>query len=188
MSKPLKNQKQIEQAVESLKQGGVIAYPTEGVFGLGCDPFNEQAVNKILALKHRDVSKGLILIASSWEQVQELTQPIPEENLQKALNSWPGPYTWIFPASSKTPKWITGKFDSIAIRVTAHPTAQAICEQYGGAIVSTSANIEGEPPATTADEVKQAFTKGIDIIVEEPVGSLKQPTTIQDVLTGATLR
>lgn len=188
MSKPLKNQKQIEQAVESLKQGGVIAYPTEGVFGLGCDPFNEQAVNNILALKHRDVSKGLILIASSWEQVQDLTQPIPDENLQQALNSWPGPYTWIFPASTKAPKWITGKFDSIAIRVTAHPIAQSICEQYGGAIVSTSANIEGQTPATTAAEVKHGFPKGIDVIIEAQVGNLNQPTTMQDVMSGKTLR
>ena len=188
MSKPLKNQKQIEQAVNSLKHGGVIAYPTEGVFGLGCDPFNETAVHKILKLKHRDVTKGLILIASSWDQVQDLTKPIPDEKLQNALNTWPGPYTWIFPASVKTPKWITGKFDSIAIRVTAHPIAKTICEQYGGAIVSTSANIEGEPPATTAIGVKQYFSTGIDIIIDEAVGNLNQPTTIQDVMSGKTLR
>lgn len=178
----------MHNAIETLQQGGIIAYPTEAVYGLGCDPFNEQAVTRILELKQRSIDKGLILIAASWQQVQALTQSIPNEVLQKALDSWPGPYTWIFSATTKVPKWITGSHDTIALRVTAHPIAKAICEAYNGPIVSTSANIEGKTPAKTYEEVQQQFPQGIDYIVPGDVGNLAQPTAICDVLTDKVLR
>ncbi|MBS0357783.1 MAG: threonylcarbamoyl-AMP synthase [Proteobacteria bacterium] len=170
------------------QQGGLIAYPTEAVYGLGCDPFNEAAVNKLLACKKRSRDKGLILIASSWDQIKSLIAPIDESLLKKAKASWPGPFTWIFPASTEVPKWITGKFDSVALRITAHPIAHALCELLEQPIVSTSANIEGQIPARTDAEVRKLFGDQIDYLIEGPVGSLKKPTEIRDILTDKIIR
>lgn len=178
----------IKRAVKILQAGGIIAYPTEAVYGLGCDPFNEQAVHKILNLKHRSIDKGLIIIASSWQQVKHLVKPIDKKLLKKALATWPGPITWIFPAQTTVPVWIRGKYDSIAIRVSKHPIVQALCKEYDGAIVSTSANIEGKPPAKTSQEVLQQFPQGIDLIIDASVGKLDKPTEIRDVLTDKILR
>jgi L-threonylcarbamoyladenylate synthase len=178
----------LQNAVKILQQGGVIAYPTEAVFGLGCDPFNPSAVAKIIKLKKRSPEKGLIVIGSSWEQLQPLTAPVPNENLKKALATWPGPYTWIFPAASTAPKWVTGQHSTIAVRVTAHPIAKAICQGFGKPIISTSANLEGHPPARTVDEVKLIFGDSIDLIISGELGNQNKPTEIRDVLTGKIIR
>jgi len=178
----------IKKAVAVLKQGGIIAYPTEGVYGLGCDPFNEQAVLRLLQLKHRSIDKGLILIASHWEQLENLVKPVANKLLTKAQATWPGPVTWVFPANKNVPTWIRGAYDSIAIRITNHPIARALCETYGGPIVSTSANIEGQPVTRNSKEVWEQFPQGIDFIVSGKAGDLKSPTMIRDVLTGKVLR
>lgn len=174
--------------INILKRGGIIAYPTEAVFGLGCDPDNEAAVLKLLRLKQRDVTKGLILIASSWEQIQPLVATVAPQVLAKVLATWPGPYTWLLPASNQVPVWIKGEHASVALRVTAHPVAKAICEAYGKPIVSTSANLAALPPARTTNEVQQQFPSGIDLIVPGNVGPLQEPTPIRDALTGAIIR
>lgn len=178
----------IKKAVAVLKRGGIIAYPTEGVYGLGCDPFNGQAVLRLLKLKHRSIDKGLILIASHWEQLENLVKPIADKLLTKAQATWPGSITWIFPAKKTVPTWIRGAHDSVAIRVTKHSVAYALCETYGGPIVSTSANIEGQPVTRNSKEVREQFPQGIDFIVSGKVGNLKSPTMIRDVLTGKVLR
>ena len=171
---------------EVINHGGIIAYPTESVYGLGCDPFNEQAVKKIFSLKGREENKGLILIASSWHQINELVAP--SGNFELALSTWPGPVTWLFQCSEKVPVWLNGNKNTIALRITAHPMASAICEMLDKAIVSTSANLAGEKPARTAAEVYQIFGDAIDLIIEGEVGDLKQPTPIRDVQTGNYLR
>lgn len=178
----------IRKAIEILKNKGVIAYPTEAVYGLGCDPFSKSAVEKILKLKKRDVSKGLILIAANWEQIKELTNPVPKEKLEQAFKTWPGPVTWVFPASDKAPKWITGKHDSIALRITDHPVAKKLCEEFGGPIVSTSANLESHSPAKTEMAVKEYFPKDVVCFVLGEVGNLSRPTSVYDVLTGKIIR
>lgn len=179
---------QIENAATILRQGGIIAYPTEAVFGLGCDPFNQLAVARIKQLKNRSPQKGLIMIGACWEQLQSFTAPIPKENLTRTLATWPGPYTWIFPTADSTPQWITGQHNTIALRVTAHPIAKAICEAFGKPIISTSANLEGQPPARTEDEVKRIFNTDIDLIISGALGNQTKPTEIRDVLTGKVLR
>jgi L-threonylcarbamoyladenylate synthase len=181
-------EKDINKAIAVLKQGGIIAYPTEAVFGLGCDPFNESAVLRILNIKNRSVDKGLILIAANWQQIENLVQPLEPSILQKAFATWSGPITWVFPTSNIVPAWIRGAYDSVALRVTSHPIARKICEDYGGPIVSTSANVEGRKPARTADEILEYFANKIDYIVPGKVGDLKQPTKIYDILTGKILR
>jgi len=180
--------KTIAQAAIILQQGGLIAYPTEAVFGLGCDPFNPIAVERLCALKQRSIDQGLILIAANFSQVQKLITPLSEEILQRATSTWPGPHTWVFPGSELVPEWVSGSHPSIALRVTAHPIATAICQQFGGAIVSTSANRHGQPPARTANEVRAMLGDEVDFIVEGEVGGLAQPTPIRDVVSGEVFR
>jgi len=180
--------KNIKKAVAILRQGGIIAYPTEGVYGLGCDPFNEKAVLRLLKLKQRSVDKGLILIASQWTQLENLVKPIAKKLLSKVQATWPGPVTWVFPAINKAPAWICGAHDSVAIRVTNYPVAYALCEAYGRPIVSTSANLEGQPVTRNSKEVRKQFPRGIDFILPGTAGNLKSPTMIRDILTGKVLR
>lgn len=177
-----------ERVIACLNRGGIIAYPTEAVYGLGCNPFNETAVHKIVQLKKRSLAKGLILITHDWQCVADLIMPIPEERMVEIQKTWPGPYTWIFPASKKVPLWIKGQHNSIALRVTAHPIAREICSSYGLPIVSTSANTAFESPFKTAQEVSQHFGEQIDMIVPGEVGNLLQPTTIRDAVSGQIIR
>ncbi len=176
------------RAIVALNNGGVIAYPTEAVYGLGCDPHNEQALKKLLRLKQREQSKGVLLIASQWEQVASYTKPVKDSAFKKIMATWPGPFTWVFPKSDVIPCWITGKFDSIALRITAHPQAKRLCDLYEGAIVSTSANITGDPPCRDSLAVYQAFGEEVDYILPGRVGDLQQPTEIRDALTCQVLR
>ncbi len=176
----------IPEATDLLKKGGIIAYPTEGVYGLGCDPFNELAVTKLLTLKDRNVSQGLILIATHWEQVAALTKPIPTNRMEAIQQTWPGPITWLFPASEKAPKWITGKHDTIALRITNHKTAKEICEAFNNTIVSTSANRHGDPAPTDLSSVQNYFPN--ITIVEGELGTQTKPTPIFDALSGKQIR
>ncbi|MFD2110929.1 Sua5/YciO/YrdC/YwlC family protein [Thiorhodococcus fuscus] len=175
-------------AVQFLRSGGVIAYPTEAVFGLGCDPWDGEAVERLLTLKQRAVSKGLILIASHQDQLQPFVAPLPEERLREIWSSWPGPNTWLFPASAQTPAWLTGRFDTLAVRVTAHPIAAAICRAYGGPIVSTSANRARRRPARTALQVRMGLGNGPDYVLAGACSGADRPSRIRDGLSGRLLR
>ena len=179
---------QLHAAVTILKQGGIIAYPTEGVYGLGCDPFNALAVTQLCALKQRELSKGLILIASDWKQVSHLTMPIDNTTLKKILAQWPSPNTWIFPASKQAPAWICGHHDSIALRISKHPLVHALCQTYGHAVVSTSANPSRAPAARHATEVQNYFGEQVDLIMTAEVGNLSGPTPIWNAISGQRLR
>lgn len=179
---------QLQQAVKILQQGGIIAYPTEGVYGLGCDPFNETAVMQLCQIKQRSVEKSFILIAANWQQVKPLITPIPPTRLEIVKASWPGPVTWIFPASKKVPSWICGDQQTVAIRMTDHPIAFQLCQAFDGVIVSTSANIEGKSPLQDIQKVKAEFADKIDFILEGALGNLKCATEIRDALSGKIIR
>lgn len=139
--------RQMTQAQITMAQGGVIAYPTEAVYGYGCDPFNEEAVERLLAIKERPWHKGLILIAADMDQLEPLLAPLTPEQLARLEDTWPGPNTWLIPdPEDLVPKIVKGVHGSVAVRVCGHPVARRLCEQWGGPIVSTSANRSGEPP------------------------------------------
>jgi L-threonylcarbamoyladenylate synthase len=178
----------IQQAVKVLKQGGVIAYPTEAVFGLGCDPCNEKAVKRILDLKGREADKGLILIAASYTQLEPYIKELDQDIKQELLDSWPGPVTWIVPARDMISSSLRGKHTTLAVRVTDHQLVQELCNQFGGAIISTSANHAGEDPARTASEVKTYFEDKLDYILEGETGGLDKPTEIRDALSKQIIR
>lgn len=181
-------ERQIAQAVEALQGGGVIAYPTESVFGLGCDPDNHAAVQGILDLKQRPVEKGLILVASCFEQLERYLLPVEAVIRQRAFASWPGPYTWLWPVNDNISSLLRGRHSSLAVRVSAHSVVQALCEASGMAIVSTSANPADRPPACSADEVRQYFDDKLDYIVDAKPGDASQPTEIRDVMTNKIIR
>jgi L-threonylcarbamoyladenylate synthase len=178
----------IEQAAAVVKNGGIIAYPTEAVFGLGCDPFNEESVQRLLSIKKRPTQKGLIVIAASWEIIAPLVQPVEPTALAHAQSTWPGPFTWVFPASNKAPVWICGSHHTIAVRVTAHPIARTLCNALNAPLLSTSANISTHPPLRDMHSVLRVFRDQIDYILPGEVGSSTQPTSIRDVITGNIFR
>ena len=178
----------VRQAVRVLRAGGLIAYPTEAVYGLGCDPYNGAAVMRLLALKRRPLEKGLILIASDFKQLVPFVAPLDDALRRRVFATWPGPATWLWPARRGTPAWLTGAHDSIAVRVTAHPVAAALCAAMHGALVSTSANPSARPPARSALAVQRRFGGRIDYLMPGAVGGLARPTEIRDARTGAIVR
>lgn len=175
-------------AVHALREGGIIAYPTEAVWGVGCDPHNETAVRHLLALKRRDWRKGVILVAADMPQLAPYLLGLDDEKSAVLRASWPGPNTWLVPDNGSAPDWITGGRPTLAVRVSAHPVVQALCKQFGGPIVSTSANPAGKLPARRLLDVRRYFGNQLDVVVPGPLGGLQNPTQIRDVMTGAVCR
>ncbi len=178
------NARGLRQAARVLKDGGLVAYATEYCFGLGCDPFNRDAVLRLLRLKQRPLRKGLIVLAADTEQLAPYVVSLPAQ----VRASWPGPHTWLLPVKPDVPGWITGRHDKIAVRVTAHPQAAALCRLAGMAIISTSANRGGEAPARTDREVARRLGKLLDYILPGSVGEAPAPTPIRDAETGRLIR
>lgn len=177
----------IRLAVQKIKAGEVIAYPTEAVYGLGCDPLNEETVLNLLAIKRRTVDKGLILIASSLHQLESYVQ-LNDEIVSRIQSTWSDPVTWTIPAQPWVPEWLTGKYSSLAVRVTCHPVARLLCEKYGEPLVSTSANISSKAPAVQSWTVSKSLGINGLFIVPGQVGGLKQATPIFDVLSQQQIR
>ncbi|HDM8235004.1 TPA: threonylcarbamoyl-AMP synthase [Vibrio campbellii] len=179
-----------EQVLKALQTGEVIAYPTEGVFGVGCDPDNPEAIQKLLELKQRPVEKGLILIAASYEQLLPYVDEaqLTQEQLDKVHATWPGPYTWIMPASDKVSHWVSGQFDSIAVRVTDHPLVQKMCNAFGKPLTSTSANLTGQPPCMTTEEVEEQLGDRLVAILRGETSGRDKPSEIRDAKTSQILR
>jgi L-threonylcarbamoyladenylate synthase len=166
----------------------VIAYPTETVFGLGCNPFNPVAVLRLLDLKQRNIEQGLILIASDFAQLEPLLMPLSAAVRNRILKTWPGPVTWTLPCLPTTPSWLRGNHRSLAVRLTSHPLARSLCESWNGPLVSTSANHHGKRPATSALGVRLAFDAELDYILHGKVTGTGKPSEIRDGITGRVLR
>src|SRR5690348_9496685 len=177
----------IAEAAALLRSGGVLAYPTEAVFGLGCDPDHREAFQKIVALKQRPPEQGVLLIASDFAQIADWIEA-PPEAIARAQVTWPGAYTWIFPRSPRVPEWVAGGHSGIALRITAHESAATLCRAFGGPIVSTSANIHGQLPARSANECEAMFGSALGGILQGETGGLQRPTPIADAVTGAIIR
>jgi L-threonylcarbamoyladenylate synthase len=175
-------------AVHWIARGGLVAYPTEAVYGLGCDPRDGSVVRRLLALKGRTESKGLILIAADWAQLEPFVLSLDPERMAAIRNTWPGPITWLLPACRETPRWLTGDHATLAVRVTAHPLAAALCRLWGGPLVSTSANRAARPPARSALAVRRALGRGVDYVLTGSCGGALRPSAIRDGATGAVLR
>lgn len=155
----------LARAAQAVLGGGVIAYPTEGVWGLGCDPCDELAVSRILRMKQRHVSKGLILVAANTDQLGSIVSGLNKNELDQIGADFGYPVTWLIPDNGVAPYWITGGLATVAVRVTRHPLVSALCDRLGTAIVSTSANPGGRPAARTALRMRQYFQNEVDFVL-----------------------
>ncbi len=182
------NEDNLRKAISALRTGGVISYPTEAVFGLGCDPRNDAALARIIDIKGRAAHKGFILIASSLDQLLPFLAPVQPEWQTQFDSVWPGPVTMVVPCAAGTSDLLSGGRDTLAVRVSAHPLVRALCEQYEGPIVSTSANRSGQEPCRDTASATQLFGTEVDVTVDGEVGTLSAPTQILDVRTGQRLR
>ena len=183
----LNDKKSCEVFVKDVKNGAVFAYPTEAVFGLGCDIKNKYSIRKILEIKKRDVSKGFIVISDNLEKVRNLI----DDNYYKIFveqNSDAKPTTWLCPASDLVLEEVTGKSKKIAIRITTHKTSCDICKLLDFPIISTSANKSGDDPIVKSSEFDNYFHNFIDYIVDGKIGDSKKPSRILDLITKEVLR
>lgn len=181
------NSWQVRQAARIVREGGVLAYPTEAVWGLGCDPWDQAAVYRLLTLKRRPMEKGLILVADNIRQFDFLLHDLPEEALAKLASTWPGPNTWLVPHHNRLPGWVTGAHATVALRVSEHPLVGELCALIGP-LISTSANPAGRPAARTRLRVQQYFPGGLDGILTGELGGRKNPSVIRDLVTGKVFR
>lgn len=183
----------VAEAAQILQQGKVLAYPTEAVWGLGCDPFNEQAFLEILRLKQRPIEKGVILLAGQLSQVEHLLSDIEPTIRDQIIQSWTQrsrterATTWLLPADHQIPQWITGQHTQVAVRVTNHPLCTALCNAFNGFIVSTSANPAGSAPARSLQEANQYFGSELNYLNGD-LGLSQEPSKIIDACTGQIIR
>nr|WP_067289137.1 Sua5/YciO/YrdC/YwlC family protein [Marinobacterium profundum] len=179
----------LNQALRALHGGGVIAYPTEAVWGLGCDPFNASAIERLLELKRRPMHKGLILVAADMGQIEPLLQGLAKAQLAQLEASWPGPVTWLIPdPRGWAPEGVRGRHSSVAVRVSAHPVVRSLCAAFGGPLVSTSANRSAASPARSKLKVSTYFGSSLHYIVPGQLGDLGRPTQICDLGTNQLIR
>jgi L-threonylcarbamoyladenylate synthase len=176
----------LHSAAQIIQSGGVIAYPTEGVFGLGCHPDAYEAVARILVMKQRDEQSGLILIATDLQQLDAWIDPDDQE--QNALENDHKFVTWVVTARSGAAPWITGGRDTVAVRISQHPIAAALCRAACAPLVSTSANLHGRRPARSIWGVRRVFGKQVDYIVPGELTHPNRPSEIRVARTGAVLR
>lgn len=179
-----------QAARDAFQQGELLAYPTEAVYGLGCDPRNQAAVEKLLALKQRAPGKGLILLAADYSQLVAFVDDlaIPQDKRFSVFSQWPGPITLLLPAAAHVPRWLRGDSEQIAVRVTAHEPARQLCRALNSPIVSTSANYNGQPPLVRADDVRETFGDKVAWVMDAPTGGATRPTKIIDPLNSKIFR
>lgn len=178
----------LREAARHFQQGDIIAYPTEAIYGLGCDPLNWNAIKRLLQLKQRPVDMGLILIAADFAQLHPFVRPLSDEKMRPILDSWPGPNTWLLPAADGLPFWLCGRHSTLAVRVTEHPIAAALSVACSSPLVSTSANINTRNPAQTPTQVRSRLGDASVYILGGQTGDRKTPSTIRDAETGEIIR
>ena len=181
------NKLHVQKAVHICEAGGVIAYPTEAVFGLGCIPTYEHSVRRILRLKRRSIRKGLILVAANIAQLDEFVDFSKIKNLRMIYDSWPGPVTWLIPAKQITPSWLTGIHKTLGVRVSSNQLVKSLCEELGP-IVSTSANPKNACPAKSSWRVRSYFHREIDYVIPASITNNSNPSEIRDAQNGNILR
>ncbi len=178
----------IREAVRRLEEGGIIAYPTETLYGLGCDPLNGAAVLRLINLKQRDIEQGLILVASHFEQLEPYLCAVSAATRTRVTRARKAPVTWVLPCHGGVPVWLRGKHHSLAVRITTHPVCKALCDRWGGPLVSSSANIHNRPAALTPLAVRKAFDDRLDYILHSTQAGTNQPSQIRDALNNDILR
>lgn len=176
-------------ASDVIRRGGVIAYPTEAVWGFGCDPWNESAVDKVLQLKQRPVGKGLIVVAAALEQISPLLAPLPQHLQARLKTPTLRATTWLIPDECEwIPAYVKGMYKTIAVRISQHPVVRGLCQAVGQPVISTSANLAGEPALLEYVDVVSRFEEKLDMIILGETGDASSPSTIIDLITGTVIR
>ena len=178
----------LASAIQAVRAGGVIAYPTEAVYGLGCNPNDLGAVQRVLELKQRPADKGLILIAADLAQVLPYLLPLTPIMQERVFAPTTHPTTWLLPINPAVSPLIRGVHDTLAVRITQHPSCVALCQGLGHPLISTSANLNGREPARSAWEVTQQFGTQLAYILDAPLGNASAPSEIRDARSGAIVR
>ncbi len=178
----------IQSAIRIVNQGGVISYPTESVYGLGCNPLDMEAVLYLLEIKARHLHKGLLLVAENVSQLEPYIDINDTLTINKLMQSTENPVTWIVPCKQSTPLWLTGEHQSIAVRISQHPIVMQLCRQFNGALVSTSANRSGQSSTRKSWMVRKRFGNKIDYYVPGDLGSSKKESKIQNSITDEVIR
>ncbi len=176
----------IDSAASCLRSGGVIAHATEGVWGLACDPHNDEAIERILSIKGRESAKGLLLISSAATDFDAALKELAPKVRAQVLASWPGHVTWLLPGDAY-PHCIKGQHSTVACRVPDHAQAREIAAAFGGPIVSTSLNKAGEPPVQDYEQAKAQFLELVDIVVPGQTSGYVGASVILDA-NGAVVR
>ncbi len=182
---------QLDEVVAALRNGAIVAYPTEAVFGLGCDPKNSDAVSKLFALKQRIPDKGFLLIGACEEHFSEFVDwtRLSRSQQLSVRSTWPGPHTWIMPSQDSLPKNIVGAHSGVAVRVTAHESAANLCRKFGSALISTSANLNGQKAARSLSNVRQQFeNSALYGVLDAPLGGSVEPSEIREATSNVLVR
>ncbi len=178
----MRRSRQYLTAATAVANGGIIGYPTESVYGLGCDPFNFEAVSRLLTIKRRPEHKGLILLAADINAVEPLLGELTPKQQQHLKETWPGPVTWLLPdPMGLIPDWIKGSFDDVAVRVSAYRPCRELARRCGGLLVSTSANHSQCEPLKTYQGVIQQFALELDAVVCGKVEGRSRPSEIRSI-------
>jgi L-threonylcarbamoyladenylate synthase len=178
----------LKQTCRVLHNGGVVAYPTETVYGLGCDPDDLLAVARLLSIKRRPFGKGLILLAADWKQLKPYVASLSKDIKKRIKTGDKKPVTWLVPASERAPPWISGEHDTIAVRITSHPQTMRLLKAFGKPLVSTSANLNRQSPCRNTTQVQHRFGTELDAIVSGTSGPFRKPSEIRDAATGKVVR
>jgi L-threonylcarbamoyladenylate synthase len=170
----------IGRAADALRDGGIVAYPTDTLYGLAVDPRRDDAVSRLIDVKGRDASMGITLIAASLEQAREAGL-FGADELRLARAFWPGPLTIVLPARDRLSRRLVGSGSTVAVRVPAHPVAQSLAERFAFCITATSANVSGHPPAARPEEATAALGASIDVVLDAGPTAGGAPSTIVEV-------
>lgn len=180
-------QKELDNVAEIVQSGGVVAYPTESVYGLGCDPDNLESLRKILTIKNRPNDKGFIILVSHIDQARPYIQPLSDSDREQLNTPRQRATTWLIPKKTQVPELLSGQFETVAVRITNHPVALAICETLNGPLVSTSCNLSGQPELISAEQVLTQMPSTIDLVIDAECGG-ERPSQIIDLASGRVLR
>jgi len=174
-----------QDAADVLRKDGIVAYPTETVYGLAVNPFSPAALERLLDAKGRDASKGILLIVADSNQLERVVRDMPDEALPLIEAFWPGPLTLLFPATGDVADMLLGPSGKVAVRCPGHAAARELCAVFGGPLTSTSANRAGEAPATRPEAIE---LPGVDAVLDGGMLPPAQPSTLLDPETGTILR
>ena len=175
---------ELEEACRILQKGGLVAFPTETVYGLGGDAMHPEASAKIYAAKGRPSDNPLIVHIADMDALEDIAQSVPEAAVKLADHFWPGPLTMIFPKKEAVPKSTTGGLETVAVRMPSHPVARALIRESGVYIAAPSANTSGRPSPTKAEHVKEDLDGRIDMILDGGAVGIGLESTIVDLSTG----